>query len=115
MQGIPVLTNGDPVRRTFVLAGSYQQFRHWCRFSRVNPNSRNIRYVNDAHCLRGVRDIDLVYTGTYYSEFPLRKMGDVNHVLRHLRALGEVKNDYEQYESCDIEPNIVDPATLVQT
>lgn len=111
MRGIPVLPSGDPVRRTFVLAGSYRQFGHWCMFSRVNPNSRNVKYVDEAYRLRGVRDIDVVYTGTYYDDFSLRRMRAINDVLRYLRALGEIKNDYEQYESCEIEPNIVDPVS----
>ena len=102
-QGVPVLQNGDPVRKTFVLAGSHTQFLNWCRYSRVNPRSRNVHYLDGAQKLHGFNDFDVVYTGT---ENP-RHLA----VLRELvyrGALGYIKHTYGQHESCEIEPNVVD-------
>lgn len=105
MQGIPVRQNGDPVSHTYVLAGSYLQFTNWCMYSRVNPRSRMVRYIDDDRCLRGGNHIDLVYTGTHYDHRAIRH---IREVIRYLRAVGAIDKTYDQDESCEIEPNVVD-------
>lgn len=103
MLGIPVTPNGEALRKTFVIAGSYHEFRNWCMFSRVNPRSRNVKFVSDAWSMRGYSDFDVVHTGHYAHR---RDIEAIWNELRHYRAIGAIKNDFEQYESCEIEPNI---------
>ena len=105
MKGIPVRANGDPVRRTFVIAGSYTQFGNWCMYSRVNRNSRMVKYASGPWCMRGYSDFDVVFTGTYLDR---RDLGPIREDLLHYSALGEIKHTYDQYESCEIEPDVVD-------
>jgi hypothetical protein len=104
MQGIPVLPNGEPLRRTLVIAGSYSQFATWCRFSKVNPRGRNVRYVSASHHLRGVRGVDLVYTGPG----PWQWMSPIWDGIHVLRATGSIVDTYDQYDAYDIVPNIVE-------
>lgn len=108
MKGIPVRSNGDPVRRTFVFAGTYTQFGHWCMYSRVNPCSRMVRCLSSPWDIRGYRDFDLVYTGTYYDH---RDWSLITVELSYYSALGEIGQTYDQFESCEIEPYIVDGGT----
>lgn len=112
MIGIPVLPNGDPVRKTFVFAYNFQQFGYWCRFSRVNPRSRNVVFLHDTHQLRGLNDFDLVYTGTddgwSYTSGSVHNRMKIHHDIQRLHSLGCIKNVYSQWESADIEPNVID-------
>lgn len=105
MQGIPVRANGDPVRRTFVIAGSYTQFTNWCMYSRVNPRSRLVKYASGPCCMRGYSDFDVVFTGTYQYHRDIRL---IREDLLHYSAVGEIKHTYDQYESCEIEPDVID-------
>lgn len=109
MKGIPVLESGDPLRLTLVVAGSFAQFRNWCRYSQVNSRSRNIKYLSGVWNIRGYSDFDVVYTGT---EAQRRDLGPVHREINYYQALGEVGQFYYQFESADIEPNIVHPETV---
>lgn len=112
MKGIPVLPDGNPVRRTLVLAGDLSQFRNWCMYSQVNPRSRNVCFVHDHRQLLGLNDFDVVYTGTWYDQpWSTRREYIGDTLIRH-RVLGDIKNSYYQYESADIEPNVVEPDVL---
>ena|SRR5690242_5154197 len=105
MKGIPVRANGDPVTRTFVYAGDYGQFLSWCRYSRVNPRSRMVKYISSDQTLRGVRMFDLVYTGTFKH---WRDDMQIIHVMHYHRQLGNILKTWTQNESCEIEPDVVD-------
>jgi hypothetical protein len=105
MKGIPVRSSGDPLTRTLVLAGSYTQFSNWCMYSRVNPRSTMVRYVNDDQALRGNYDFDLVYTDRWSDR---RDVGAILNQVRYLRAIGALQRSYNQFESCEIEPDVVD-------
>lgn len=109
MKGIPVLPNGDPLRLTFVVAGSFAQFSNWCLYSQVNPRSRNVKYLGSPWIMRGYSGFDVVYTGTYVSR---RDLGPVYDDLDDYRALGKIGQIYRQFEAADIEPNIVRPNTI---
>lgn len=107
MKGIPVRSNGDPVSRTLVFAGDYQQFSNWCMYSRVNRNSKLVKYVSSAWDMRGYRDFDLVFTGHWGWR---REMTVLHQELHYQRLTGGIKQEYDQYESCEIEPNVVEDA-----
>jgi hypothetical protein len=107
MKGIPVTEKGDPLRVTRVLAGSYSQFDNWCRFSRVNPRSGMVKYVHRVDSIRGLRDFDLVYTGTWFDR-PEREIVPIQHAIDYFNFRGGIKKVYSQYESADIEPNVVE-------
>lgn len=109
MKGIPVRPNGDPVRRTFVIAGSYRQFEDWCRYSRVNPHSGLAIPVTDAthgvRSFRGVRDCDFVFTGLWH-------LIDRGHIISEYVAMIEANPHYEgqryyQVDACEIEPDVI--------
>ena len=104
MKGIPVLPNGDPVRRTIVIADNYQEFRYWCMFSRVNPNSRMVRFASTWDRLRGISDCDFVLAGLCRNQ-PDREMRRSMQVIRN--CPGYAGETYHQYEPADIEPDIV--------
>ena len=105
MKGIPVRANGDPVTLTLVYAGSYQQFDNWCMYSRVNRNSRMVKYISGPWCLRGYRNFDLVYTGTNKAWHDERLIADE---IAYHQATRSILNVWSQYESCEIEPDVVD-------
>lgn len=101
MKGIPVLPNGDPVRRTCVVAANFREFSNWCMYSRVSPRSRNIRWLDNVYGLQGINDFDLVFTGSpVYAD-------DISDALIMHQSLGDIKATYHQRESADIEPDIV--------
>lgn len=105
MKGIPVRANGDPVTMTMVYAGSYRQFANWCMFSHVNPHSKMVQYISGPWQLRGYYDFDLVYTGTG------KNRHDESLILDELRyhwATGSILKTWDQFESCEIEPNVVE-------
>ena len=105
MRGIPVRSTGDPLTLTLVLAGSYSQFSNWCMFSRVNPRSTMVRYINGAEALRGYHAFDLVYTGLWGARQDALEIG---RVIRYYRDSGRISRTYDQYESCEVEPDVVD-------
>jgi hypothetical protein len=105
-KGIPVLPGGDPVRRTFVIAGNYRQFRNWCMYSRVNPRSRMVCWLHRPDQVFGVQDIDLVYTGTR-PDGPPGLWTKIYRQVDCLQALGEIATVYRQYKSADIRPSVV--------
>lgn len=107
MKGIPVTPKGDPLSVTRVLAGSYTQFSDWCRFSRVNPRSGMVKYVHYEYDIRGLRDFDLVYTGTWFNR-PEREIVPIQQVIDYFNGRGEINKVYAQYESAHIEPNVVE-------
>lgn len=52
---------------TVVLAGSRQQFEHWCRENDVHPRDQNVVRVTEWHHLRGLgKPVELVVTGTFW-------------------------------------------------
>lgn len=102
MEGIPVYPSGDPVTRTLVIAGSYQQFCNWCMYSQVNPRSRNVRYIMGDHYLRGQSGVDVVFTGTYRLDQPTWA------AYRHLLHTESILTGYDQYEAADVVPNVVE-------
>lgn len=104
MIGIPVLANGDPVRVTRVITGNYEQFRNWCMFSRVNPNSGLVKYVHSEFDMRGLPDFDVVWAGLCGNRRDIVAMCDV---VEYLRQTGRVGREYFQYECADIEPKVV--------
>jgi hypothetical protein len=105
MKGIPVRANGDPVTLTLVYAGSYTQFGHWCMYSRVNPRSRMVRYLYAEGSSRGYQEFDLVYTGTPKDFHDSRCLANE---LRYHQAVGNIRRIYDQYELCEIEPDVVE-------
>ncbi len=75
---------GDPERRTVAWAGTYHQFRNWCREHYLNPNSRQLILVTDYHSAQKTRGLDgsktdLVLIGTYYET---REAADIEDTLR---------------------------------
>jgi hypothetical protein len=54
----------------YVLCGNYKQFIFFCQENNLNPR-QEARYVSEESLL-GVRDIEVVWTGTYY-ERPLEE------------------------------------------
>lgn len=46
LEGIPVLSTGDPVEATLVCAQDMKMFGNWCRASMVRHTSGNVRYVS---------------------------------------------------------------------
>ena len=109
MKGIPVLPNGELLRRTFVITQSMSQFGNWCRYSRVNPNSGLAAPVTSTRTgvgiWRGVRDCDFVFTGLWHL------IPDLLVISEHVRRIEENPHysglRYYQIESADIEPNVV--------
>jgi hypothetical protein len=104
MQGIPVLESGDPLRVTRVIAGNYQQFGNWCRYSQVNPRSGMVRYVSNEFNIRGLIDFDVVYTGLYAERRDFERIYEAVSCYNDAGRIGRI---YRQFESADIEPNIV--------
>lgn len=110
MKGIPVRPNGDPVRRTYVIAQTHSQFRNWCRYSRVNPDSGLATAITDAtysvRLFRGIRECDFVFTGLWH-------MIDRGHVISDYIVRIEANPHYTgqryyQVDSCEIEPDVID-------
>jgi hypothetical protein len=98
VKGIPVHVDGNPVRRTFVIAGNHTQFVGWCMRSEVNPRSRNVCYLYSAKHLRGSRDVDVVFTGS----------GEITPEIRwYLQVVGVHEWHYNR-EAYEIEPNVVE-------
>jgi hypothetical protein len=47
-----------------VIAGSYQQYKSWLRENDLIP--RDARYVSFPEQLRGLKDVEVVRTGTWW-------------------------------------------------
>jgi hypothetical protein len=103
VKGIPVRPDGEPARKTLVLAGSYRQFAAWCMYSRVNPHARNVTFLTSLWDIRGYADFDLVYTGTWEARADLASL---LHELAWYEARGAIGQMYYQRESCDIVPSV---------
>lgn len=48
-----------------VVAGNYSEFLFYCRENRVSPTSREVIYVDRSDKMRGHREYELIYYGTY--------------------------------------------------
>lgn len=109
MIGIPVLPNGHPLKRTFVITQSMHQFGNWCMYSRVNPNCGLADPITGTQTglgvWRGVRDCDFVFTGLWHL------IPDYWVIAGRIRMIEENIHyaglRYYQVESADIEPNVV--------
>jgi hypothetical protein len=109
MLGIPVSDNGEPVWDVRVLAGDYSQFRSWCHFSHVNPNSHRVHALTDGlhdlRKLRGITDTDFVFTGLWNR---IRSFELLTRQIRVIEAGSHYKGQrYDQLESANITPNIL--------
>lgn len=68
--------------RTLVVAGTYQQYRDYCRRNRLNPH-RDAIYLDRPEVVRGLdRDTPVVLTGTW------RDRKDILEVLPFVRERG---------------------------
>jgi hypothetical protein len=90
---------------TMVYAGSYDQFSHWCRYSRVSRYSRMVKYISEVWGLRGYRDFDIVYTGT---DKPLDVEIRLMNEIRYHEITGSILKTWFQRESREIDPDVVD-------
>lgn len=52
--------------RIFVIAGTYQQFVSWAKENGIDPRNRHYIYVSSVQQLQGVREGELVLTGTWW-------------------------------------------------
>ena len=49
-----------------VVAGSYQQFKYWCRENCISSKRKDVAYVSSCRLLYGLHPGMVVYCGTYY-------------------------------------------------
>lgn len=68
----------------YVIAGSKRQAEQWARHRRLTPQAW--RYVSTAEHLLGVRDAEVVLTGTYW----VAPVG-VLESLRYSEGMGDVR------------------------
>lgn len=66
---------------TAVIAGSYQQFVHWCSGRGVNPHGHEVIYVSSPAWLRGRCGIRLEYAGTWHERRDAQEIRDAVTVL----------------------------------
>jgi hypothetical protein len=104
MKGIPVLPNGDPVTRTFVIARDFRMFHIWCQYSRVNPNSLNVVYVSSYDRLRGQFRGDFAWVGCWWER---KDSSEISRLADYMmKRDGYSGKSLSFPEPADIEPNI---------
>lgn len=58
----------EPGLKIFVVAGTYEQYRHFCRYVATGIRMRNNAiYVSGPEVFRGVLNPDVVFYGTWHS------------------------------------------------
>ena len=103
MIGIPVLPNGDPVRRTVLVCASYEHANNWAMYSRVNLRSRNLIIATPDN-IRGLNDFDVVYYGPYWR---VRNKHLIFDAMNYYKSARRSVKEYYQYEGYNIEANVV--------
>jgi hypothetical protein len=67
-------------RKVAVIAGSYDQFLHWCREQAVSPHSPDVLYATP-ESLRGRSDLEVRRVGTWAER---RDLAEIENVLRYV-------------------------------
>lgn len=86
-------TGPDLTQKVWVLAGNYQQYRHWCRENRKNPYIKSeAEYVGGPYQLRGqmIPHEQIVRTGSWDLR---RDMVDILIVLRRAIQMHEASRE----------------------
>ena len=83
--------NDKPVVKTFVPAGTYEEYRRYCVEREIVPRRDEYRYVSSTRDLRGQRGCALVLTGRYV-ETRVAEMSDVRR-LEDVGYFSEVRRE----------------------
>ena len=75
----------------YIIAGNSREFEQWCLENRVAPSSPLVSYVSDANRLRGLRNPEIVSTGTYRTR---KDFHELNSIVRNVCKPEEPKIVY---------------------
>jgi len=65
-----------------ILAGNYRQYLHWCHVNKCNPRGKDYFYIYDSVSLKGLREFEVVKTGTWYAR------NDIDAIEREILTQG---------------------------
>lgn len=82
------IVNGDPDKKIFVVAGTYQKFENWCRSHSINPRSKMVRHLRDPKDLRGEVNCWYKDLGTSFEE--AQKLYDLLEHYKKNRGFKEI-------------------------
>lgn len=57
-----------------VVAGNYHQYVNWCEENKVKPIGIEARYISSWEDMRGFRDAEIIYYGTYYERKDIHRI-----------------------------------------
>ena len=88
MDGMEIIARKkvSAMKKTYVIAGKYNEFVEWCQEKKVSPHSPLVEYVSEGtggRTLRGLQQPEIIVCGTYRDRKDFQELEEiVRHVSR---------------------------------